>query len=463
MEDLDNDGRLDMFMTTGFLRDSGVDVVKRQMSAESVAERIRLLNATPVQTENTIALRNRGDLQFENVSAAWGLDHKGVSFGSAFGDLDGDGDLDLVYANYRGSVSVFRNDCDSGHRVILDLRGTVSNRFGVGATVKIESALGLQVRQLWLARGYMSSSEPAIHFGLGDDTLIKRMVVTWPSGHVQTFENLAVDRRYTITEPTGPAPARSLETNPAAAGQFAEVSRGIGFSLHSREEKVNETSEQRLLPFRLNRRGPSLAVGNIAGADRDDVVIGGTTLDARRVVLATAAGSFTVAGAPAAEPDTVDDGPLLEFDADGDGRADLLVTKGGNSLPAGAQEYQPRLYLNDGHGGYHPAPEDALPPLPINAGAVAAADFDHSGRLGVFIGGRVLPGNYPQAPRSALLANRGGTVFRRHRRARARPAGSGDGDGRAVERRGWRRMAGPAADAGMGQREIFPQQPGQGL
>ncbi|HTF42510.1 MAG TPA: VCBS repeat-containing protein, partial [Terriglobales bacterium] len=92
LEDLDNDGHLDMFMTNGFLRDSGVDVVKRQMSAESVAERIRLIKATPIQTENSIALRNRGDLQFENVSAVWGLDHKGVSFGAAFGDLDGDGD-----------------------------------------------------------------------------------------------------------------------------------------------------------------------------------------------------------------------------------------------------------------------------------------------------------------------------------------------------------------------------------
>ena len=174
-------------------------------------------------------MRNLGDLRFEDVSAAWGLDQKGVSFGAAFGDLDGDGDLDLVYTNYHKGVTVLRNDCDTGHRVMIDLRGTVSNRFGVGATVRIESALGVQVRTLGLARGYLSSSEPMMHFGLGEDTVIKRLVVTWPSGQVQTFENLAVDQRYTITEPAGPAPAPiRRRPKPASAGQFAEVSRGTG-------------------------------------------------------------------------------------------------------------------------------------------------------------------------------------------------------------------------------------------
>jgi hypothetical protein len=97
----------------------------------------------------------------------WGLDQKGVSFGAAFGDLSGDGNLDIVYTNYEGGVTVLRNDNDTGHVVNVDLRGTVSNRYGVGATVRIESALGVQVRQLVLARGYMSSSEPMLHFGLG--------------------------------------------------------------------------------------------------------------------------------------------------------------------------------------------------------------------------------------------------------------------------------------------------------
>ncbi len=408
LEDLDNDGHLDLHVTNGFPRDPGVDVVKRQMSAVSGEERIRIMYASPMRAEKQIALRNLGDLQFADVSAAWGLDQKGVSFGAAFGDLDGDGNLDLVYSNYHDSVSVLRNDCATGHRIIIDLRGTVSNRFGVGATVRIESALGMQVRQLGLARGYLSSSEPALHFGLGDDTIIKRMVVTWPSGHVQTFENVAVDRRFTITEPAGATPAPSPELKPPAATQFSDVSQATGLDLRSREEPVNETSGQRLLPFRFNRRGPSLVVGNIASADRDDVVMGGTTLDPRRVMLATAAGTFAPTRATATAASTVNDGPLLVFDADGDGHSDLLVTRGGNSLPAGMPDYQPALYLGDGHGGFRPAGEDALPPLPLNVGAVVAGDFFHTGRLDVFLGGRVATGQYPSAPQSALLANRDG-------------------------------------------------------
>jgi len=410
LEDLDNDGRLDFFVTNGFPRDPGTDVQRRLMGAETPAERIRIMYASPMQAEVHLAFRNLGDLQFKNVSAEWGLDQKGVSFGTAFGDLAGDGNLDIVYSNYHAGVTVLRNDNDTGHRVIIDLRGTVSNRFGVGATVRIESALGVQVRQLWLARGYMSSSEPMLHFGLGNDTLIKRLIVTWPSGLVQAFENLAVDRRFTITEPPGPAPTLpKTPTKLPASGQFTEVSQPTGLTLRSQEEPVDELALQRLLPIRLNRRGPGLAVADIEGNGREVVVMGGTTLGPLRILHGAGPGQFTSMDAPAlAAGAVVDDGPLLLFDAAGTGQEDLLVTRGGNALPAGAPEYQPRLFLNDGHGGFRPAPDDALPPLPISVGAVAAADFNRDGRLGLFLGGRVLTGQYPLPPPSALLANRGG-------------------------------------------------------
>lgn len=407
-EDLDNDGRIDLHVTNGFPRDPGVDVVRRQMSAESGLERIRIMYETRARAENNLAFRNLGDLQFESAGPAWGLDEKGVSLGAAFGDLDGDGDLDLVYSNYRNDVTVLRNDSDGGHRLLIDLRGTVSNRFGIGATIHVESAFGVQVRELGLSRGYLSSSEPAAHFGLGDDSVIQRMLVSWPSGHVQTFENVAVDQRLTITEPAGKAPAETTNQQQPITELFEDVSTRVGLSFRSREETVIETSSQRLLPLRFNRRGPALAVGRLAGADRDDVVIGGTTRVPLQIARADATGQFAVAAGTVSANEAVNDGPVLVFDANGDGHGDLLVTRGGNSVPAEMPEYQPVLYLGDGHGGLQRAAEDALPLLPLNVGAVAAADFDRSGQLGLFLGGRIRTGQYPLVPQSALLANRGG-------------------------------------------------------
>jgi enediyne biosynthesis protein E4 len=408
-EDLDNDGHSDLVVTNGFPRDPSVDVVKRMQSAETPAERIRIMYATPVLAEVHHAFRNLGDLKFQNVSVEWGLDQKGVSYGAALGDLSGDGNLDMIYANHGSSATLLRNDNDTGHRIKIRLQGTVSNRFGIGAKVKIESALGLQANELWLSRGYMSSSEPMIHFGLGSDTSIKRMTVNWPSGHTQVFENLGVDRDFTITEPSGPAPVLDRKVKPLPVGQFTEVSQPAGLFLRSREEPVDEVAQQRLLPLKLNRRGPALAVGELDDAESAVVVVGGTTVTRASILVRSASGSFKETDTSSLLPlGAVNDGPILLFDADADGKDDLLITKGGNALPAGSPEYQPKLYLGDGRGGFRASPDNTLPSFTSSAGAVAAADFDHSGKLGLFIGARVLNGQYPLAPQSALLANRGG-------------------------------------------------------
>jgi hypothetical protein len=422
-EDLDDDGWLDLHVTNGMHREiHNVDLLARRMSAESEAGRVRIMRASPVFAQKHLAFRNHGDLRFEEVGTAWGLDQQAVSFGAAFGDLDGDGDLDLLYANYQAPATLLRNDSDRGHRVVIALRGlstprealsvskgTRSNRFGVGAKVRIETAAGLQTRELTLARGYMSSSEPVIHFGLGAEQEIKRLVVRWPSGGEQIFEHLSADRHYTITESVANAPSASPVGKTSPAPRFTEIGESINLAQRSREDAFDELLAQPLLPWRFNRRGPALAVADFDGSGRAGVVIGGTTSDPLRVLLPSDSGKFVSVESPAfASPAAVDDGPVLAFDALGDGKTHLLITRGGASQPAESPDYQPRLLLNDGSGHFRAAADDALPPLPISAGAAAAADFDGDGKSDVFIGGRLSPGEYPRIPRSALLLNRGG-------------------------------------------------------
>ncbi|MEO6002556.1 MAG: FG-GAP-like repeat-containing protein [Opitutus sp.] len=391
LEDLDNDGRLDVHVTNGMVREyQNADLRDQIVRADTIAESRRIMRSSPVFPERHLAFRNLGDLQFADVSTAWGLDQNAVSFGAAFADFDGDGDLDLVFANYQAGATVLRNDSDSGHRLIVALRGTRSNRFGAGATVRIETATGVQVRMLVLDRGYMSGSEPVLHFGLGEESAIKRLTIAWPSGLSQLFENLAADRRYTITEPdAGPR----IEANaPLIAGgaQFVEESQTRGLSFRSVETFDNK--QQLLSPLRFDRRGPALAVGDLDRDGHDEFVIGGTGKDPLRIVSGARAVTL--------QTGETDDGPVVIFDADGDGLNDLLVTKATTGVP--------RLFLNEGQLAFRAAPENAVPAIALSAGAAAVADFDHDGKLDVFLGARVLAGSYPLPPRSVLLANRGG-------------------------------------------------------
>ena len=378
-EDFDQDGRLDLHVTNGMVRElHNADLVQDISASESLDAGLRVERAAPVFAERNFAYRNEGRLSFKEVGADWGLAQTGVSFGAATGDFDGDGDLDLIHTNYESGPTVLRNDSDTGHRVIIALRGTTSNRFGVGATVRIETAAGPQVRTLVLARGYLSTSEPILHFGLGSDATVKTLTVEWPSGHLQRFSNLAADQRLTITEPAAPA-------KPAAPTPASGLFTSTPLDLVSREAPEPEVNPQPLMPFRFDRRGPALAV--LPQDGREQLLLGGTTADPLK--------GFA--------PDNLDDGPLLIFEANGDGRPDLLQTKAGTSRPLGA-DYQPKLHLGTATG-FTPA---NLPAMPQSTGAATTADFDRDGDLDLFLGARVLPGRYPLSPKSTLLRNDGG-------------------------------------------------------
>ena len=407
-EDLDQDGRLDLFVTNGMDREqNNLDMIERRLAAISEAERIRITKTSPVLNQANLAYRNLGGLRFEETGRAWGLGHVGVSFGAAFGDFDGDGDLDLVFTNFEKGATVLRNDGQNGRSVILDLRGTASNRFGIGTRVEATTKTGTQVRELVLARGYLSTSEPAVHFGFGADETIEQLTITWPSGRVQTLTNLPTGRRYTVTEPATDTAQTPPERRPSL---FAETSGALGLAVTQREEVLEGTIAQPLLPRRFNRRGPGIAVGDLDKDGRDEIVIAATVRDGARILHREGTVYRPASVGVFALPPPLNDGPPLIFDANGDGANDLLFTAGGAALPAEEPEYEPRLWLNDGRGGFVPAPDGTLPSLPISVGAAVAADFDRDGRLDLFLGGRLLPGYYPEPATSALLLQRDGRL-----------------------------------------------------
>lgn len=411
IEDFDNDGRQDIFIANGMLRDvqnGDLGMYADRTYRGGSADWAKFWAAQPLQIETNMVFRNVGELRFEHAELPWGLNRVGVSFGSATADFDNDGRLDLVVNNADVPVSLYRNRGAGGHSIRVKLQGTTSDRLGVGATVRVEAGGKSQVRYVTLARGWLSASEPVLHFGLGEAVKIDSLTVDWLCSPRQSFTNLDADRLYLITEITNSgrylaAPAKGTST-PAPLFQVTNLLEHVSIA----EPGFDDFAREPLLPWKLSQRNGCMAWGDVNGDGRTDLFVGGMPGFPGQLFTLNNAGRFLASTQTVFDADKdCEDSAAVFVDTDQDGDLDLLVAGGGVREEPGNASSRHRLYLNNGKGVFSPANKQALPHVNSGADCVVVADLDNDGRLDIFLGGGSVPGKYPLASESHLWVNRG--------------------------------------------------------
>jgi len=413
LADFDNDGWKDLFVSNGYLHDyTNLDFIKYmddfvqsrgRLQRQDVLE---LISHMPASNVVNYVFRNQEGAGFSNQTQRWGLSRPSNSNGAAYADFDNDGDLDLLVNNINQAAFVYRNEADkqaSYHFVQISLKGQGGNTFGIGTRVRLYQGGKPQTQTQTLTRGYLSAVSPVLHFGLGATVAVDSVEVVWPGGKRQTLRNVKADQVLQLDE----ASAQEQDRKPATAQPlFREIAAPLAYE-HP-VQPVNDFDRQLLLTSQLSHSGPCLVRGDVNGDGLEDVFVGGTGQQPAALYLQGKTGRLVRQDSPALAADVgVHDATATFFDANGDGSPDLYVATGGyHDLAPGDARLKDRLYLNDGKGNFRRSP-DALPDLRISNGCVTAGDANGDGKIDLFVGGRVIPGRYPEIPESYLLINDG--------------------------------------------------------
>ena len=423
--DFDNDGLKDLFVTNGIYRRPndldyltyvGQPGVQRSLSDTISSADLALLERMPQVPLPNYLFRNEGDLTFTNVAEPWGLGEAGFSNGAAYVDLDNDGALDLVVNNVNERASIYRNRARDGggnHFLVVQLRGATGNTSGIGAKVVVQHGAKRQLVEQMPTRGFQSSVDHRLHFGLGADARADTVTVIWPDGRAEIRANVGADSvvvfAYAGASAGSQAAVFRADSLPSL---FRDVTSASGLAFQHRETDFFDYRREPLMPHLLSREGPAMAVADVDGDGREDIFIGGAKWQPAALYLQTSAGSFRRTVSSALRADSLaEDVDAAFFDADGDGDPDLYVVSAGNEFWGNAEALRDRLYLNDGRGSFARA-RGALPDVFENGGCVAPADYDSDGDIDLFVGGRVTARQYGVMPRSHLLENDGRGNFR---------------------------------------------------
>ncbi|QIA07696.1 VCBS repeat-containing protein [Draconibacterium halophilum] len=414
--DMDNDGYRDIYVSNGIyydltdmdFMDYFADKIMQKMKQSGEKEEVEnIISQMPSNPIPNYALRNNGNLTFENMAASWGLDVPSFSNGSAYGDLDNDGDLDLVISNVNQICHLFRNttsDKGLNNYIAVDLKGGDKNIFGIGAAVYVYYN-GLTLKQEeFPTRGFQSSVGYRLNFGLANHQQADSVVVYWPNGYKQRIDNVAANSWLTLDVNNATTSYNSLPKIETEEEIFEQ--KQTAFEKHN-ENVYIDFEQEGLVPHKTSREGPAIAVGDINGDNRDDVFIGGATDEIAQLWIQNQAGDFIKRNSNDLATDKLfEDTAALLFDADDDGDTDLYVGSGGNDAPSADEKLMDRLYLNDGRGNFTHA-ASALPNMRYNTSVIAANDFDADGDADLFIGNMGVSQIYGINPKQYLLENDG--------------------------------------------------------
>jgi hypothetical protein len=410
---MDNDGRKDIHVTNGIAkRPNDLDFIQYSQDVDPNTN-FKDLRKNQIDLLPTVKLPNHAfrqgiDLHFFNESKTWGLDQPSYSNGSAYADLDNDGDLDLVINNLDQPAFIYQNHSEKNGNasISIDLKGSLLNPFGIGSKVSVFSGENSWHQFVSGTRGFQSGSTTTLVFGLGKINKVDSVSVRWPNGNLESYSGLILGQKNLLIQGTGkPISAKSISIS--ATSDFPMIDWK-----HAEYNEIDETKREYLIPKSFATAGPALAVGDVNGDGLDDVYLGGAKNQAGAVFLQTEAGEFISNPSPIFNMLAKAEDVVAEFaDFNRDGNLDLYIGSGGNEYEAGNLFNFDRVYFGDGKGGFNFIP-NALPPIGENTSTIAIHDFDQDGDLDVFVGAAVVSGDYGASPKSSILINQGNGFFK---------------------------------------------------
>ena len=408
LADLDNDGYKDIIISNGVKKDvrnnDFLTGLYEELKTDS-KDFYKMSKLAPSNPLSNYIYKNKNGYEFENVTKEWGFDLPSFSHGLSYADLDNDGDLDIVTNNMGSEASIYKNN-SNGNYLKVEFEGSAKNTFGYGAKVIVYNKDKIQLAENSVTRGYFSSKEPNLFFGLGKEKTVDSLKVIWPDRKVQVYHNLKVNKTLTAKHAKAKSPkAKDLNSKTLFTNINAQ---DIGLNFTHVENEFDDFSEEVLLPHKLSNNGPFSATSDVNNDGLDDVFIGGAANQAGVLYLQTKEGVFQKSNSTPWEIDRLsEDLAALFFDVDMDGDTDLYVASGGSEFKSGNHLLKDRIYINDGYGNFIKNTK-ALPNIFESSQAVKASDIDKDGDLDLFVGTRLIAGKYTFPASSYLLLNENG-------------------------------------------------------